>query len=207
MRTGRHHRRAAGACQRREHAFTLPELLTASTLLVLILASALGMHLFGLRMQRIAETKLSATAGARRALNGVRDQIREAKSLQVGNGDASDFTPIPDETDQMGNAIQVYPTTNTANFVRYYLDSEDQCLKSVSSDGGGEVILARFVTNQVAFQAEDFQGNVLQDNQNNRVVRMTLEFYQWEFPVATVGPGCLYDYYRLQTRITRRAIE
>ena len=67
--------------------------------------------------------------------------------------------------------------------------------------------MPNYVTNDIAFRAEDFRGQVLTNNQNNRVIRMILEFYQWEFPVATVGTNGLYDYYRLQTRITRRTIE
>jgi hypothetical protein len=68
-------------------------------------------------------------------------------------------------------------------------------------------MIAQFITNQFVFQAEDFQGNVLTNDENNRVVRMTLEFYQWKNPMARVGPGGRYDYYRLQTRVTRRLIE
>jgi hypothetical protein len=68
-------------------------------------------------------------------------------------------------------------------------------------------VVARFVTNQVGFAAEDYAGNVLNTDQNNRVVRMNLQFYQWEFPVARAGAGAYYDYYQLQTRMTRRTIE
>ena len=69
------------------------------------------------------------------------------------------------------------------------------------------MVVARFVTNQFVFQAEDFRGNVLTNNDNNRVIKMTLEFFQWEYPIATIGQGSLYDYYRIQTRVTRRMIE
>jgi hypothetical protein len=59
----------------------------------------------------------------------------------------------------------------------------------------------------MVFRAEDFRGNILTNDRNNRVIRMMLEFYQWEYPIASAGPGGMYDYYRLQTRITRRLIE
>ena len=68
-------------------------------------------------------------------------------------------------------------------------------------------VLAPYLTNQIAFIAEDFAGNTLTNDQNNRVIRMELDFYQWEFPVARVGVGAYYDYYHLQTRMTRRTIE
>ena len=64
------------------------------------------------------------------------------------------------------------------------------------------------VTNEFVFQAEDFQGNVLTNNQENRVIRMVLEFYQWEFRSSTNTPKKgLYDYYRLQTKLTQRALD
>ncbi len=192
---------------RRCQAFTLTEVLVVSTLFILLLTGVLGSHIFGMRMQRIAETKLSATACARQALNHVRDEIRSAKSLCIGNGGVSSFTPIPDNVAHVGNALEIYTTTNTGNFVRYYLDTGEQCLKRVTSADPSPTVVANYVTNTVAFQAEDFRGNVLTNNQNNRVVRLMLEFYQWEYPIATVGEGGLYDYYRLQTRITRRTIE
>jgi hypothetical protein len=61
-------------------------------------------------------------------------------------------------------------------------------------------VVANFVTNLIPFRAENYLGQVLTNNQNNRVIRMNLEFYQWEFPEE-------YDYYGLQTKVTRRAIE
>jgi hypothetical protein len=36
---------------------------------------------------------------------------------------------------------------------------------------------------------------------------MTLQFSQWEYPVAGVGNGAMYDYYELHTKVTRRAID
>ncbi len=193
--------------RRLRHAFTLPETLVVSTLFVLLLAGVLSSHLFGLRMQRIAETKLSATAEGRRAMNHLRDEIRSAKSLQVGNGDAGSFSPIADTFAQIGNALEIHATTNASNYVRYYLDADAQCLHRITSTDSDPLVVAKYVTNTLVFRAEDFLGNVLTNDQNNRVIRMELEFYQWEFPIATVGAGSLYDYYRLQTRMTRRTIE
>jgi hypothetical protein len=158
-------------------------------------------------MYRIAETKLSATADGRKALNEIREKIRQSKIVVIGNGDSAGFTNISDDFPQIGNALQVYPTTNLTVFTRYYLDAADDDLKRLASDSAEPSIVSRFVTNRLIFQAEDFRGNILTNDNNNRVVRMTLEFSQWEYPIATVGKGGLYDYYRLQTRVTRRLIE
>ncbi len=188
-------------------AFTLPELMIVMAIFSLVIAGLISAQIFGMRLLGISETKLSATAAGRRALNAVRDEIRAGKILVVGNGNNSTFTPIADNTPQIGNALQIHATTNTANFVRYYLDPGEERLKRVDSGSSNIQVVANFVTNQFAFTVEDFHGNVRTKNQNNRVIRMNLDFYQWEFPVASVGIDGMYDYYHLQTRISRRTIE
>lgn len=189
------------------HAFTLPEMLIALSLFSVLMAGMLGSHLFGLRLYRITETKVSATGAARTALNQVRDEIRAGKMLLVGNGNAAGFTAIGNNTNQIGNALQIYPTTDTNRFVRFFLDTDDNSLKRFTSNDGRLSVVASYITNRLVFSAEDHQGRVLTNSQNNRVIRLTLEFYQWEFPIATAGDGAMYDYYRLNTRITRRTIE
>lgn len=188
-------------------AFTLPEIMTVMALFGLVLLSLISSQILGMKMYRISESKLTATAGGRRALDRVRDEIRSGKILLVGTGGSSTFTPIADNQPHLGNAVQIYATTNTSSFVRYYLDANEDCLKRVASGNTNVQVIANYVTNAFAFRAEDFRGNVLTNNQNNRVIRMILEFYQWEYPTVTTGTNGLYDYYRLQTRITRRTIE
>jgi hypothetical protein len=108
---------------------------------------------------------------------------------------------------RQGNALQIYPTTATNTYARSYMDTQAQELKRVVAGSTTAVVISQFITNQVAFAAEDYAGNVLTTDQNNRVIRMSLQFYQWEFPVARAGVGAYYDYYPLQTRMTRRTIE
>jgi prepilin-type N-terminal cleavage/methylation domain-containing protein len=199
--------RPVGLFRRNSCAFTLPEIMVTMAIFTLLFAVLISCQIFGMRLKSISETKLAATAGGRKALNQVRSEIREGKILIVGTGNNSSFTNIPDNTPQTGNALQISLTTNTGTYIRYYLDTNDNCLKRVTSLNGQVQILASFITNRLVFQAEDFKGNVLTNDQNNRVVRMILEFYRWEYPVATVGSNGMYDYYRLQTRITRRLIE
>ena len=76
-----------------------------------------------------------------------------------------------------------------------------------ASGSGQALVLAPFLTNQIAFIAEDFKGNTLTNDQNNRVIKVVLDFYQWEFPVAQAAAGAFFDSYHVQTRITRRTIE
>lgn len=187
--------------------FTLTEMMTAMAIFSLVTTAVVYTHIFGLQLFNISATKLSASANARAALNAVREDIRSAKVLYVGNGTAQSFTRAATNQPRQGNAVQIFPTTNTASYVRYFLDPNSQNLMRVTSASPNPTVVARFLTNRITFAAEDYAGNVLTNDQNNRVIRMSLEFYQWEFPVAHAGAGAYYDYYRLQTRVTRRTIE
>jgi hypothetical protein len=72
------------------------------------------------------------------------------------------------------------------------------------------VTLASYITNQIIFDAEDCFGNILTNNYNNRIIRMELDFYQWEYPIGYIGGANglnAYDFYRLRTKITRRLID
>ena len=72
--------------RRQVRAFTLPEILVVVAIFSLLVAATVSAQIFGLRMYRISETKLTTTANARRALNFIRDEIRSGKQLYVGNG-------------------------------------------------------------------------------------------------------------------------
>lgn len=189
---------------RSQRGATLIEAITTSAIAIIGVTAVISSHLLGLRMYNISATKLGASAGARAALNGVRTDIRSAKVLYVGNGGEFTFTRIAQGQPQIGNAVQIFPTVSTNDWIRYFLDTSGQTLYRVVSTGT-TLPVASYITNKVIFQAESHSGVVLTNDTNHRVVRMLLEFYQWEFPVAKVGGH--YDYYRLQTRVTRRAIE
>jgi hypothetical protein len=68
--------------------------------------------------------------------------------------------------------------------------------------------LCDYMTNQLIFDAEDMYGNILTNNQNNRVIGITMQFSKWEYPIARFGSTNYdqFDYYQLRTRATRRAI-
>ena len=68
-------------------------------------------------------------------------------------------------------------------------------------------VVAEYITNSVVFTLEDFRGTNLTSSQNNRVIGLKMQFYQIQFPVTMIGPGNYYDYYQLQTKITRRTLE
>jgi len=180
----------------------------------------------------LASTKLSTTSNTRMVLNDIRDKIREGQIVNIGNYEwtgndpaAANFTPIANPNRQQGNALIIYPSaasTNTftlmflqpgsgTNFSPGTPSSTNSLIMEMYNDGKLTVSndVANFITNQVVFTAVDYTGtNILTNNVNNRVIQVDLYFSQWEFPIAAFGTNRYnaYDYYRVQTRVTRRLV-
>jgi len=196
---------------RTRNGFTLPELMIASTILALVIAGVMYGHLVGLKTYELTKSKLGATALARKAINRLTLEVRQAKIVHVGDGDASSFSEATEGTLQQGNALRIFPGTNTNAFIHYYLVTNTSRLLRVENNGSGSAsqheVIAEFITNKVIFTSEDPFGNVLTNARNNRVVGLTLQFYQIQYPVTPIGPGAYFDYYQLRTRITRRTLE
>jgi hypothetical protein len=188
-------------------AYTIAEIMVASALFSLVVLGSVGANIFGLRMYGITKAKLGASDEAREAVSRLVNEVRGAKVVRVGNGGLSSFAPIPMGQAQAGNALQIFPTTNSTPFIRYFWDSTDTRFKRTTDGAGASVVVANFITNQIVFRAEDHLGNIMTNGQNNRVINLKLEFYQIQYPIVNIGPGGLFDYYKLETRITRRALE
>jgi hypothetical protein len=199
--------------------FTLAEMvITVGVFLFIFTGVWIAVQVFGLRIYTLAATKLVATTGGRQALNQIRDQIREAKMVYVGSNStvsASSFHLIPNTQPQQGNALIIYPSTNTTWYSIYYLDTSTptNCLVQFNVSNNVTIYtktLAMYLTNRIVFDARDFQNNIVTNYQSldNRVlIEMTMQFSQWEYPIAVVGGVGLnaYDYYQLRTRVFRRA--
>jgi hypothetical protein len=108
---------------------------------------------------------------------------------------------------QKGSAIQVYPTSNTNSYVRYFWDAADKKLKRTTNGATYVSVVANSISNQLVFTSEDYTGMILTNNENNRVIGLTLQFYQLQYPAVAIGPGSYYDFYQLSTKITRRTLE
>lgn len=201
------------AARRRSRlAFTLVELMvTVAVFLVVFVGVMVGLQVFSLRVYTLAATKLTATADARKTLNGLRSEIRSAKLLYVGNYTNGSFARIPNGQPQTGNALAIYSadTNGQASLIPtvFYLDSGDN--KIYSDSNGMEQVMANYVTNYYVFTAENYQAATMNNYDNNPVIRVTMEFYQWQYPIGFIGTNALnaYNHYRLQTRISRRLKE
>jgi len=196
-----------GRCRRQSRlGFTLAEMLVASTIfLVIIVAAMISVQLYGLRVYNLATTKVKATTSGREAINAIRDLVRSSQSVHVGTYTNNAFSAIANGTIQAGNAIQIFPTTNTVagNPTIFYQDPATTTFKMVSN--GVETVVVNLIINYNCFTNEDFQGNALTNSlQNNPVLDVTLMFSQLAFPIGYGGGANAYDYYRLRTRITMR---
>ncbi len=192
---------------RAQGAFSMVEMMVAMSVLLLVLAGILSSHVFGMRMFQISRSKLGASDEARKAISMLVQEIRTAKLVKLGDGTLTKFTEVGINSPQKGSAIQIYPSTDTNDFVRYFWDSGDKKLKRTTDATNSVAVVANSITNSLVFTAEDFQGNILTNNENNRVIGLTLQFYQIQYPIVLIGPGQYYDYYQLRTKITRRALE
>ena len=204
---------------RNVHGFTLAEMvITVGVFLFIFTGVMIGIQIFGLRIYTLAATKLVATTGGREALNQIRDQIRGGKIIYVGNCSHpiySSFQLITNAMPQQGNALIVYPSTNTTWYSIYYLDTSTTTNNLIQFNVSNNAttytnILAQYITNKIVFDMENWQGIIVSNEQvldNRLLVRMTMQFSEWEYPIAYVGTNGLnaYDYYQLRTRVFRRA--
>jgi hypothetical protein len=181
-------------------------MMIASGLFSIVVVGTILSHVTGLKLCTITQTKLKATHTARAAVNRTREDIRSSTLVEVGNYIGTNFIHISSTNLRLGNAIQIHPTANTNIWIRYYVDLSDQTLKRVANNPASFETVANYITNKFPFAAEDYTGNVLTTDLNNRVIRMTLEIYQWEFASLNRGGSNSYDYYRVQTKVARRAL-
>ena len=183
-------------------AFTLAEALVATGLFSLTVLGLTYAQLAGMKYDQLVASKLGASETSRRGFNLLTSDIRAAKMWSVGNGNAGTYTACRNGTNQQGNAIQLHFTTDTNSYVRYFFDTGNQRLCRALSGEERYTILASHLTNVMRFHAEKYDGTPAQDLQYKYVIVTTMEFAQYQYPLTRVGPGNIYDYYRLQFRTT-----
>ena len=182
-----------------ELAFTLTELMVSAAILILLVGGIVSANLFGLRMFQIEQNKLNASDQARKIVGVMMDEIHECQSFQVGTFTNGTFTGLPLGAPQIGPALIVYPTTNLTNYIMYFVNTADQKFRRATSVPGSTRIVAQSVTNATdLFRAQDYQGNLLTNSQDNTVLHLKLEFYE------ATRYGVPPDYYKLETSATRR---
>ncbi len=197
---------AVPARVRRLRGFTIAELMVTMAIVLMVMGALITAHLFGLRLFELTKAKLGASDEARAAISTLIQEIRSAKLLRIGDGSLATFSEVAVDSLQRGSAIQVYATGNTNSFVRYFWDAADKKLKRTTNGATYVSVVANSISNQMVFTSEDYTGAILTNNENNRVIGLTLQFYQLQYPAVSIGPGNYYDYYQLNTKITRRTL-
>jgi Tfp pilus assembly protein PilW len=92
---------------RRAAAFTLAEVMVASSIFVMLMSSLIYTFLFGLHLQETTATKLGASDNARKALIHLTDEIRSATTITIGSGDPTSFIAVGTKAEQFRNSMQL----------------------------------------------------------------------------------------------------
>jgi prepilin-type N-terminal cleavage/methylation domain-containing protein len=191
-----------GLAPRARAGFTLVEILISTALFSVLLGGLVYGGVYGAKMCEMTRVKLTRSHEARAVIGKLAGEIRAAKTSWVGSLDGSGvFQAVSDGQPQSGTALLLYPTTNQANFIVYYLNSSDRSFRRTTSAAATPTVLATLVTNSVIFRAQDYLGNVLTNRDNNRVIKVKLEFFQAR------GQTPNAEYYKLETAVTRRSID
>ena len=194
----------------RQSAFTLVEVIIAMTIMLMVLGGVIAVQMFGMRMFQLTNAKMGASDDARKAIDFLSSEIRSAKIVKIGDGGfgLANFAECAPGQPQVGNAIQVhplYPSTNLSSFARYYWNSSTNQLQRAENGVDNLIVVAHFVTNGTIFACEDALGNILTNNQNNRVIAMKLQIQQIQYPIMRIGTGNYFDYYQISTKTSPRA--
>jgi hypothetical protein len=148
----------------------------------------------------------------------------------VGVTDNSgNFTPYQGTNLAVGNAIQIYSTTNgSANWITgpypapydiFYLQTNNpngvssnnlMWIAVSSSNTTYTANLTTYITNLDVFATMNCWG-IISSNEidDNWIYTVKFQFYQWEYPIAVISSNVAanaYDYYQLRTRVCRRSL-
>jgi len=195
-------------------AFTLPEMMVSVLIFSMMILAVVGVWLFCLRWDELVCSKLGASDVSRMGFDTLASDIRSAKLWQIGNGAYTNFVALPNETNLVGNAVQVYANSNITNcFTRYWYDSTSNptnwtLYRNVWTNGVAPTdsqIIAQNLTNLdgngMTFHAEMYNGSLSLNLTYKYVVCTTLEFCQYQYPLTKVGPGYYYNYYGIQLKL------
>lgn len=188
----------------RQAAFTLSEVMVATGILLIVFGGNVASHLFGMKIMEKTNARAGASTEARENIRILMAEVCSAKSIAVGTGSVSAFTEFGMNVQQKGSALQIYPTTSTNVFVRYYLNATAKTLNRMTNGGTGGVV-AGGIKNTDLFAAEDALGNVVSNNQNNCVIGLNLQFQHLQYTNLAVGSNSFYTSYQVQTKLARRA--
>lgn len=190
--------------RRRNRALTLVEMMTTMAIFSMVVLGFISLQMFGLRQDQLVESKLGASDQSRKLLEKMGWEIRSAKMWEVGNISGSSFVEIADGQPQRGTGIRIYLGMTTNSYIQYYFNTNARTLLRLQTGFAGTTTVATDLTNNMAFQAEDYRGTVQTAGTGlwRNCIRVILEFSQYHYPLTQVGPNGLYDYYKLEYKVS-----
>jgi len=195
------------APRRGQQAWTLVEMIVSMSVFSFVTMAFIGLQMFGMKQSQLVESKLGASDQSRFLFEKMGWEIRSAKRWEIGNVSGTSFTEIADGQPQRGTGIRLFMNPDRAvtnQFIQYYFNTTSRSLwRSLNGFTGAELICAD-LTNNMAFQAEDFRGGVQTAGSGvwKNCIRVIVEFAQYQYPLTQVGPGRRYDYYKMEFRAT-----
>lgn len=183
-----------------EAALTLVETMITMGLFTMVVGAFVYTQLFGMKQDSVIQSKLGASDQSRRSFDLLARDVRSAKIYQVGNYSGSTFTAIANGTTQQGNAVQLCLTTNQATNIVYYFNTGAGELRRIHTGDATYTVIAKNLTNSPSFSAERVDGSVQTDLSHKGLIHTKLEFWQYHYPTTLVGPGCYYDYYKIDLK-------
>lgn len=188
---------------------TISEMMISMAIFSMVVLAMVYAHMFGLMQNQLVESKIGASDESRKGLGNLAHDVRSAKYHTIGNWNAGTFYGLPNGTNQVGNAIQMNLTTNTAISITYFFDTNtpgNYKLCRFHTGDASSTVIASHLTNNVAngllFVAEDHQGNIITDVSNRRIIHFILGFSEYQYPLTQVANGRLYDRYKIEFRLT-----
>jgi len=179
----------------RAGGFTLVEMMTTLGIFSLIVIAMCSLQVFGFMMTSATQSKLTSINYSLEALNAIRDEVRGATSVLVGNGTGALFTA----TGTTGTTLKIFPA-GSSNYLQVYLNTNDDSLFVLNGTNSKPFFLASGIINRSPFRVVNYQGVLLTNPLDHYAVKMSLQFSQLSYTL----PAKTCDYYTLQATMTPR---
>lgn len=181
-------------------AFTLTELMVTMAVFALVVMAMVSLQVFGFKMNSLTSNKTESTGDSLKVLDQIRNRIRAATNeIFVGNFNLNNntFTPIGGNTPQIGNAVQIF--NNATDYFTFFREPNGIVCERATDDAAIALTRSKLI-NTLPFQAEDYKGNVMSNQNGHFTIKMTFEFSNLVYSVPTPT----YDSFYLECRATPR---
>ena len=195
--------------------YTLVEMMFVAAIIVIIVTALFAAQLVGMRLDQLVQSKCGASDASRRTLQQLPVDIRQAKMWSVGNcgANGANFIQITNGAPPQGPALELFDTNSTTGtpyaiyyFTNYGGNVGAVLMKTLTSSGMTTVIASNLLYTPY-FAVENYAGTPWTNslagvNLYKNIIHVDLQFYQFQYPLTSVGTNGLYDYYKLEFRAT-----